>query len=35
MRRRIARRASGGEPKKPLKNERWLLVGWASERDQD
>src|ERR1700744_3971534 len=29
MRRRIASRASGGGPKKPLKKVRWLPVGWA------
>src|ERR1700759_4122374 len=29
MRRRIARRASGGVPKNPLKKVRWLLVGCA------
>ena len=34
-RRRIARRASGGVPKKPLKKERWLLVGWARVSVQD
>src|SRR5436305_9313711 len=33
-RRRIARRASGGVPKKPLKKERWLLVGCARVRVQ-
>src|SRR5690348_16287014 len=35
MRRRIARRASGGVPKKPLKKERCLLVGCARVRVQD
>src|ERR1700760_4319037 len=35
MRRRIASRASGGVPKKPLKKLRWLLVGWARVRVQD
>ena len=34
-RRRIARRASGGVPKKPLKKLRWLLVGWARVSVQD
>src|ERR1700742_5196494 len=29
MRRRIASRASGGVPKKPLKKRRWLPGGWA------
>ena len=33
--RRIARRASGGVPKKPLKKLRWLLVGWARVSVQD
>ncbi len=32
--RRIASRASGGVPKKPLKNERCLGVGWARVRVQ-
>src|SRR6188472_4238452 len=35
MRRRIARRASGGVPKKPLKKERWLLVGCERVSVQD
>ena len=35
IRRRIARRASGGVPKKPLKKLRWLLVGWARVSVQD
>src|ERR1700761_8936723 len=35
MRRRIASRASGGVPKKPLKKLRWLLVGWARVRVHD
>src|SRR3954454_20893036 len=34
MRRRIAKRASGGVPKKPLKKARWLLVGCARVRVQ-
>ena len=34
-RRRIARRASGGVPKKPLKKERWLLVGCERVSVQD
>jgi hypothetical protein len=30
----IERRASGGVPKKPLKKERCLSVGWARVRVQ-